>query len=188
MESKITIKLVLLSLIMIGSAFAETSQYSIAHDYPFESIELPEAGLPIKLKAFLINSKSTNKKVKLLLVKDGVFSEIYPKKAYLNDDNVPEYTFSVHAPIAGMKYKFLVNEKNQNGDSTITSDEYSVARECISDKIANSPEEEIKIPRGSERLSYLVKKARTLETEIELFAEAQNLLTEVLSEINGENK
>ena len=177
----------LVAVLMIQPCIAEEksmSTISIAHNYPFDHQDLPQAGLPFELRAYAVNTKDASKRMRLLVVKDGIFSEIYPKKQFLNDDKVPEYVFTVYAPSAGMKYSFIIDDVAENGAESLSiSDEFNVVRACVSDT-NDELKKEVSTLEGNEKLSFLVSKARKLETEIDLYAEAKNLISQINEEIS----
>jgi hypothetical protein len=154
------------------SAPNASKSFTIVHNPP-QLKDLPYPGQPMKLVARLSNTRSTESKLRIALVKDGRFIEISAKPGFLNEYDQPTYEFTLPAPLALMTYQLLLY--SPDGSVQVSPQRYMLRRNCVPDVDLA----EYKIPpevQGSDRLQAMVNQMNHLQKDMASYDQAQKLL------------
>jgi len=171
----LTIGLVSLSLFVVSPLASQQEQASegirIFHE-ELDPGQLPDPGQPVQLIVELLNTKDTDRSLKMLATVDGRVMEVPYSKVYLNRHDYPEYQLEVHAPHRELTYQFVLY--NEDG-SSLLSDRYALRRECSLplERTVIEPKEGID---ETEELNLLVDQARSLLREKAAYTEALRIV------------
>lgn len=134
---------------------------SLLHSAPKPS-ELPAPGYPVDLVVTLKNTKSTEYRLRALIVRDGELMDTSISEARYNSAEEPYYKLTLKAPLGELVYQFIL--VNQVGNLSV-SERYSVRRACIP-SVTAAPEGIDPALRGAQRISALESLSKGLERDI----------------------
>lgn len=165
----------------LGSSLLTTT-VSAAQEKPIEVVHKPLSGsglptaaatMPIVIE--LRNTKSIDRKIRLVGTRDGKLLDIVFPLGTLNMADAATYKLDIPAPIALMSYQFVVHQAD---GSLTTTGRYVVKRPCIQ-TFKVDPAEGQKDGAFRREVGTLVSKSRTLEQETTNLETAQKLLEEI---------
>lgn len=162
------------SLLRTTSVAAQEKPIEVVHK-PLSTSSLPTAASTMPIIIELRNTKSTDRKIRLIGTRDGKLLDIVFPSGTLNMADAATYKLDVPAPIALMSYQFVVHQPD---GSLTTTGRYVVKRPCIQ-TFKVDPAEGQKDGAFKREVGTLVSKSRTLEQETANLETAQKLLEEI---------
>jgi len=190
---KIAYKLGVIMLLAINStSFAETGINILAERLSGD--ELPNPGYEFVFHAQLINTNDAKIPVKALVALDGDMMTVFPKKATLNVDGRPEYTFVLPAPQNNISYEFFATiNSNTSKEETIYSKKILIKRPCLAVQYSTTPIDSSL--KGEDLLNGLLERSNGLDNEAELYKEAtiitqriNSLLQDIVKQITKQKR
>jgi hypothetical protein len=155
-------------------AQSSTGNPTLSHTPPYGT-DLPFPGKLMSLEAKLLNTKQTNRKLRVLIVRDGRLLDLSTDGALLNERDIPTYKFTIYSPLAEISYQFIL----YNPDGTVTtSRRYSVRRDCLPnvELTGVKPDSELS---ADEKIAALAHQSRGLDRDLEAYERALGLLEEL---------
>lgn len=168
-------KIFLIGVIHLALTSTAYSEINLVHKQITPS-ELAYPGKLMTLSLKLNGTKQTSRKVRALVVRDGRLMELWAYQAIADENDVPEYKFTINSPVRELSYSFIV----YNADGTTTSSKrYKVERACLPDthlaEIKAPPEDS----PGEQRLLMLIQQSRSLERDLDTYDKALGLIQEL---------
>lgn len=136
--------------------------------------QLPDPGVPMIIKARVINSKALDRTVRAMIVRDGRLVEVPMIKSYLNENDLATFEFPVTAPLAELTYKFIAYD---NERPAFVSPEYIVRRPCLPALEPTDPRVTSENP--DEQIMESFAKTSALGVEIERYEHARRHLEDL---------
>ncbi len=176
-------KIILFALFMLLPFLALSDSRKIEiRSTPISEDEMPEPRRSMTLVAELLNTKDTSIVLKALVTIDGTLMTALPGKIILNERDIPEYTFTINAPVNDISYQFIAFPEDA---PSVVSKRFTVTRSCVTDlSFASSKGQEDL--EGEDLLAALIDQASKLDNEANLYAESTKIakrIKTVLKEI-----
>lgn len=152
---------------------------SFQHTAP-KAEALPYPGQAMTLTVRLKNTKDTDRRMILSLVKDGRLMQVNAKDGYLNEYDLPTYEIGVSAPVAEMSYQFMLLGPDS---SVMVSPRYFVQRTCIPSLDLADPDIAEGM-QGYSRLQQLVNTSSSLQNDLNGYDRLMVILDELQKRIN----
>jgi hypothetical protein len=172
--------LIFIGLIFINLAPFTVSATPISIDHiPLteENIETP--GKIMHVPVVLNGTQRFDYRMRVHIVRDGVFMDITIDKGTLNDQEKPTYILTIPTPIREIRYRFFLYD--QDNSLLAKTEEFKAARNCLpllsDSQLSRQPEDASNISQAE----FLALKSRALERHIFAYETA----TELLNELDG---
>ena len=139
--------------------------------------ELPPPGVPIKLSAHVNGVDNLTGSMRVYVVSDGRVLDKASSNIQYSPEDLPEYTFDIHSPIAELSYQFVYSSPT---GQVISSQRYEIRRPCLPKFELPASES---ISSGDKRLQKALIDAKRLEFEVMNLDEALKLIKDLKIEM-----
>ena len=162
-----------------NTAKATRHAVGLLHTPPKAEV-LPYPGQNQTLTLRLTNTRETERKLIVALIKDGRFMQVDAKNAYLNEVDLPTYDVVVPAPIAEMSYQFLLFAPD---GSVQSSPRYYLRRSCVPEIDTADTKIGPEI-QGYQRLEKQVHTAEHLKNDVAGYEKVMGVVEELQRKVS----
>jgi hypothetical protein len=130
------------------------------------------------IKVLLRGTREFEQPLRVIAIRDSNLMDMWIPQADLSTNEVPVYSFELHAPERRIHYRFFLYQRD---GTVISSQDYFLERKCTYATTVVSPEDVIPRPSQSDSLesARLFTVSRSLERELSAYEEAGKLLDQI---------
>jgi len=148
------------------------------------NIETP--GKIMNIPVVLNGTQRFDYRMRVHIIRDGVFMDVTMDKGTLNDQEQPTYILAIPTPIREIRYSFFLYDESNS--LIAKTEEFKAARDCLpllsDSQLSKQPEGASNITKAE----YLALKSKALERHIFAYETATELLNELDGLLNAASK